>query len=95
MVTTILMSIWGVLGLLLALLGLIQRPLRARVWPGALAAAGAAMSARSDSFWPMTVLGLFALWLACLSVPVGDVSWRARFGFVKVKVEVVGGSECR
>jgi len=76
------MSFFGGLALILALSGLVQRPLRARVWPGALAGAGAAMGAYNDSFWTMALLGILSLWFGFLAVPWGDTNWRARFGLV-------------
>ncbi len=82
MIITILLSVWGTLALILALVGLVQRRLRSRVWPGALSAGGAAFAVQGDSFWTMVVLGLAALWFGFLAVPVGESNWRARFGFV-------------
>jgi len=83
-VTTVLMAVFGGLGLVLALYGLVQRTARSTAWPAALAAAGAAAGALSDSFWTMTSLGLLALWIGFISLPIGEAGWRARFGFVKV-----------
>ena len=82
MVNTVLLSVFGAFALLLALIGLVQRPLRVRLWPGALAAGAAAMAAHGDSFWTMVVLGIVALWFAFLAVPWGDANWRGRFGLV-------------
>lgn len=84
MVTTVLLSVFGLFGLVLALYGLLERSARGSAWPGAVAAVGAGLAAMSDSFWTMTSLGLFALWLGFLALPIGDSNWRARFGFVKV-----------
>lgn len=81
---TILLSIFGAVALLMALGGLVQRAHRSRLWPGAVAAAIAALGARSDSFWTMVSFGLLALFCFILVVPSGDLGWRARFGFVKV-----------
>jgi len=81
-IATILMSIWGSLALILALSGLVHRPTRTVTWAGALAAASAAAGARSDSFWTMVLFGTLALHLGWLALPVGDFSWRNRFGMV-------------
>jgi len=81
-IATILMSIWGSLALILALAGLVHRPTRTITWLGTLAAAGAAAGARSDSFWTMVLLGMLALHLGFLALPIGDFSWRNRFGLV-------------
>ncbi len=83
-VTTVLMGVFGGVGLVLALYGLMHRPVRSTAWPAALAAGGAAFGALSDSFWTMTSLGLLALWLGFISLPIGDAGWRFRFGMVKV-----------
>ncbi len=82
MITTVLLSVFGAFALILALLGLVQRPLRLRAWGGAAAAAAAAAGAQNDSFWTMALFGIFSLWCAFLTVPIGDTGWRARFGFV-------------
>lgn len=82
MVNTVLLSVFGAFALLLALIGLVQRPLRSRMWPGALAAGGAALAAQGDSFWTMVVLAVISLWFAFLAVPWGDANWRGRFGLV-------------
>ncbi len=82
MVTTVLLSIFGGFALVLALVGLVQRSVRARVWPAALCAGGAALGAQSDSFWTLVLLGILSLWLAFLAVPWGDLGWRVRFGLV-------------
>jgi preprotein translocase subunit SecD len=76
------MSAFGVLGAGFALTGLIQRRLRTRLWPAAVAVAGAAATAYSDSFWSMVLLAMLGLWLGLLAAPWGDVGWRARFGLV-------------
>lgn len=81
-INTILLGIFGAFALLLALIGLVQRPLRSRTWPGALAAGGAALAAHSDSFWTIVLLGIIALWFAFLAVPWGEANWRGRFGLV-------------
>ncbi|MCH2108591.1 MAG: protein translocase subunit SecD [Polyangiaceae bacterium] len=83
MANTILMGAFAALAVLFGVIGLAQRGTRSKLWPGALAAAGAALAARGDSFWTMILLGLLSLWCAWLAVPWGDISWRARFGFVK------------
>ncbi len=82
MISTVLMSVFGCLGLVLALAGLVHRPARVTTWPGALAAAGAAAGAQSDSFWTMTLLGMMAVYFGFLALPWGDVGWRSRFGLV-------------
>jgi preprotein translocase subunit SecD len=85
-VTTVLMAVWGGLGLVLALYGLVQRSVRGTAWPAALAAGGAAFGALSDSFWTMASLGLLAIWIGFISLPIGEPNWRFRFGLVKVVV---------
>lgn len=82
MVNTVLLSVFGAFALILALIGLVQRPLRSRIWPAALASGGAAVAAQSDAFWAMVCLGLVGLWFAFLTVPWGDANWRGRFGLV-------------
>lgn len=84
MVTTVLMAVWGGLGLILALYGLVQRSVRGTAWPAALAAGGAAAGALADSFWTMASLGLLALWVGFISLPIGESNWRFRFGLVSV-----------
>lgn len=81
-INTVLLSVFGAFALILALVGLVSRPLRARAWAGTLAAAGAAAGAQNDSFWTLALLGISALWFGFLTVPWGDAGWRARFGFV-------------
>jgi preprotein translocase subunit SecD len=81
-ITTALMSGFGAYALILALIGLVRRPLRVKLWTGALAAGSAAFAAQGDSFWTMVCLGLLGLWFGFLTVPWGDGGWRARFGFV-------------
>jgi preprotein translocase subunit SecD len=83
-ITSILMGVFGGFSLILALYGLVHRPVRSTAWPAALAAAGAAFGALSDSFWTMTSLGLIALWLGFMALPIGEAGWRFRFGLVKV-----------
>jgi len=83
-VTTVLMGVFGGLGLILALYGLMQRSARGTAWPAALAALGAAGGALSDSFWTLAALGLLALLLGFMSLPIGESAWRFRFGLVKV-----------
>jgi len=82
--STILFSVFIGVALIGFLAGLVQRGLRARVWPMALFAGAAALGARSDSFWAMAGFGLLALWCAILVLPSGDLGWRARFGLVVV-----------
>ncbi len=77
------MGAFGALALLLAAIGLASRNTRSKLWPGALAAGGAALAAQSDSFWTMVLLGLLALWCTFLAVPWADAGWRGRYGFVK------------
>ncbi len=89
MITTVLMSIFGGLALILALTGLVQRPLRGKAWPGAVFAAAAAFAAFSDAFWPMVALGLLGLSFGFLSIPVIDTGWRARLSLV-ASVVVIG-----
>lgn len=81
---TILMSIFGALALLMVVGGLASRPLRGRLWTGAIASVCAALGARSDSFWTMVSFGLITLFFLILVIPSGDVRWRARFGVVQV-----------
>src|SRR5688500_2071663 len=80
------MAVWGGLGLVLALYGLVQRSVRGTAWPAALAAGGAAFGALSDSFWTMASLGLLAIWIGFISLPIGEPNWRFRFGPVKVVI---------
>lgn len=82
MITTVLLSVFGGFALILALLGLVQRPLRGRAWPGAICAVAAALGAQNDSFWTIALMGIAALWFAFLTVPWGDIGWRVRFGLV-------------
>lgn len=89
MITTGLMSAFGGYALIVALTGLVRRPLRVKLWTAAVAAASAAAAARGDAFWTMTCLGLVALWFGFWTVPWGDAGWRARFGFV-TSVGVIG-----
>lgn len=76
------MSIFGGLALIFALLGLIQRSLRAPAWLAAVCAGFAALGAQNDSFWTIALLGICTLWLAIMMLPVGDSGWRLRFGLV-------------
>jgi preprotein translocase subunit SecD len=78
------MGVFGGLGLVLGLYGLAQRSARSTAWPAALAGGGAAFGALSDSFWTMASLGLLAIWLGFMSLPIGESGWRFRFGLVKV-----------
>lgn len=83
------MSVFGCLGLILALAGLVHRPIRIVTWPGAIFAVIAAVGARSDSFWTMVLFGLMALHFGFLAIPWGDMRWRNRFGFVSC-VGIIG-----
>ncbi len=82
MVGTYFVYSFGALAFLMALGGLAQRQRRTPLWGGAIAAAGAAWAAYGDNFWPMFALGVLAVWTLFLTLPVIDVGWRARFGFV-------------
>lgn len=84
MITTVLMSVFGVYALVLFLAGLLAPGARSRAWPGAAAAGSAVFAAQSDSFWTMVSLGLIALWFTVLALPLGDTSFRVRFGLLKV-----------
>ncbi len=82
------MSVLGAYALVLALIGLVQRPLRGKTWMAALAAGAGAMSAQNDSFWGMAGFALLALWFGFWALPWGEENWRARFGFVSVVATV-------
>jgi preprotein translocase subunit SecD len=81
-ITTVLMSAFAGYALIVALVGLVRRPLRAKLWTAALAGGSAAAAAQGDSFWTMVVLGLTSLCFGFWTVPFGDSGWRARSGFV-------------
>ena len=48
----------------------------------ALGAGAAAAAAHYHAFWPMVCLALAALWAAVCALPVLDLAWRAKTGFV-------------
>ena len=84
MVTTILMSVFGALALVLVLSGLVARGARGRLWPAAIMSAAAALAARGDAFWVMVGFGLVCLFLVIVALPIGDGRFRSRFAMVNV-----------
>lgn len=82
MVNTYLLYFFAGLAFVLAMSGLLYRPRRISLWTGAVAAAGAAVSANADAFWPMVLLGLATVWALIAALPTIDLNWRMRFGLV-------------
>jgi preprotein translocase subunit SecD len=75
----VLTAVFGVFALVLLLSGLVGRNRRVSSWTGAVAAGSAAFAAYHDAFWPMVILGMFALGAAFASVDLFDLGWRLRF----------------
>ncbi len=69
----------GVFALLLLLTGLVSRGRRVSTWIGSVAAGSAALAAYHNAFWPMIVMGMFALTAAFAALDLVDLGWRLRF----------------
>ncbi|HVZ35390.1 MAG TPA: protein translocase subunit SecD, partial [Polyangiaceae bacterium] len=78
----ILLTIWGAIGVALALGGVVRRTSRAAFFSAALAAAASGISAYYDSFWAMVSFGLITLWAFIVGLKILDSNWRMRCGLV-------------
>ena len=82
MIQSVLGYIFAGLGALLLGWGYLQRSRRVAFWLGAVCSAGAAGAAYYDAFWPMTCLGVAAIWAFVAGLEVMDLGWRMRFSMV-------------
>lgn len=66
----------------LLLWGFLVRVRRYILWLGAILAAGAAVAAHNDAFWPLVCLTVLMLWTVFAVLPIVDMNWRMRFSLV-------------
>ncbi len=74
--------VFGAFFVVYGAIGYLSRAKRVPLWLGALFAAAGGGAAWSDSFWPMTVLGVFTLCAGFCATNIVDLNWRFRASIV-------------